>query len=176
MYTSTPRANTRIPPDENEGPRILASTLTVTIVAAIIMVSRFYVRLRMVKNIGWDVSGMSRSVKKPTDHFLPGLYDDNGDDHGMLNMCLRLRTTLMNIQCVAGEIIIVPSVYLGAGRHVQYIDSEDFKRAFQLNFVTQPLYLCAICFVKLSVGFFLLRIAVETYYRRIIIGFMGKFR
>jgi hypothetical protein len=84
MYTLTPRANTGIPPDENEGPSILASTLTVTIVATIIMVARFYVRLRMVKNVGWDVSGMSRTVEKPVDHFPLGLYDDNSDDYGAI--------------------------------------------------------------------------------------------
>jgi tellurite resistance protein TehA-like permease len=43
----------------------------------------------------------------------------------------------------------------------------------KLNFVSQPLYLFAICFVKLSIGFFLLRIAVHRFYRRLIIGIMG---
>jgi hypothetical protein len=44
----------------------------------------------------------------------------------------------------------------------------------KLNFLSQPVYLFAICFLKLSVGFFLLRIAVKPVYKRIIIGIMGE--
>lgn len=50
----------------------------------------------------------------------------------------------------------------------------DFQRAFKLNFATQPIYLIAICVVKESIGFFLLRIAVQKMYKRIIIGIMGQ--
>lgn len=45
----------------------------------------------------------------------------------------------------------------------------------KLNFISQPIYLLAICFVKISVGFFLLRIAVRPFFRRLIIGIMGQF-
>jgi hypothetical protein len=44
----------------------------------------------------------------------------------------------------------------------------------KLNFISQPVYLFAICFLKLSVGFFLLRIAARSVYKRIITGIMGK--
>jgi hypothetical protein len=81
----------------------------------------------------------------------------------------------MNIQCITGQCIIIPEVYFGAGRHIQYIDLEDFKNGFKLNFITQSVYLFAICFVKISVGFFLLRIAVKVAYRRLIIGIMGEY-
>jgi hypothetical protein len=40
--------------DENQGPVILGSTLTVTIAALITMVTRLYVRVRMIRNVGWD--------------------------------------------------------------------------------------------------------------------------
>lgn len=42
-------------PDENEGPRILAATLTVTSVALITTIARLFVRIRMIRNVGWDV-------------------------------------------------------------------------------------------------------------------------
>lgn len=61
---------------------------------------------------------------------------------------------------------------LGAGRHIDQIPPQDFQEAFKLNFVTQPLFLWAICLVKLSIGFFLLRVAVTPFYRRAIIGVM----
>jgi hypothetical protein len=63
-------------------------------------------------------------------------------------------------------------VRLGAGRHIQYIDPVDFANGYKLNFITQPLYLYAICLVKISVGFFLLRIAAQPLYRHIITGIM----
>jgi hypothetical protein len=77
-------------------------------------------------------------------------------------------------QCIAGQCIIVPEVYYGAGRHIEYIEMEHFKTSFRLNFVTQPMYLFAICLTKISVGLFLLRIAVRPFYRRLVIGIMGK--
>jgi hypothetical protein len=78
------------------------------------------------------------------------------------------------VLCIAGQCIIVPQVYYGAGRHIEYIRIPDFQTSFKLNFITQPLYLFAICLTKISVGFFLLRIAVQPFYRRLIIGIMGK--
>jgi hypothetical protein len=41
--------------DENQGPAILGATLTVTIVALITTSTRMYVRIRMIRNVGWDV-------------------------------------------------------------------------------------------------------------------------
>jgi hypothetical protein len=41
--------------DENQGPAILAATLTVTIAALITTVTRMYVRIGMIRNVGWDV-------------------------------------------------------------------------------------------------------------------------
>lgn len=84
-------------------------------------------------------------------------------------------TRLTSFQCIAGQCIIIPQVYYGAGRHIEYIELPDFQTSFKLNFITQPLYLFAICLAKISVGFFLLRIAVQPFYRRLIIGIMGKF-
>lgn len=73
-----------------------------------------------------------------------------------------------------GQGLIIPEVRYGAGKHIEYIDPADFGNGLKLNFITQPLYLFAICFVKLSVGFFLLRIAVEPFYRRLIISIMSE--
>ena len=78
----------------------------------------------------------------------------------------------MKVQCIVGQCIVIPEVYHGAGSHIEYVDPKDFQQAFKLNFITQPLYLFAICFVKISVGFFLLRIAVRPFYRRLVIGIM----
>ena len=41
-----------------------------------------------------------------------------------------------------------------------------------VNFVNQPIYLFAICFVKLAVGAALMRIATKPIYKRSILGVM----
>lgn len=43
-------------PNENQGPTILGATLTVTIAALLTTIARLYVRMRMIRNVGWDVS------------------------------------------------------------------------------------------------------------------------
>ncbi|PSN70207.1 hypothetical protein BS50DRAFT_308404 [Corynespora cassiicola Philippines] len=125
-------------PVEDAGPLILGATLTVTGLALITMVTRLYVRLKMIRNVGWDDYVMSFAMAL----------------------------------CIAGQIIIIPQVYYGAGRHIDQIPLDDIHLALKLNFITQPIYLFAICIIKLSIGLFLLRIATETTYRRMIIGIM----
>lgn len=43
-------------PEENEGPTVLAATLTVTSVAFIVVAARLWVRLGMIHSFGFDVS------------------------------------------------------------------------------------------------------------------------
>lgn len=60
---------------------------------------------------------------------------------------------------LAEMVVIVPEVRYGAGRHVQYIvPASDAVVGLHLNFVTQPLCLISLCFTKVSVGLFLLRL------------------
>ncbi|KAI8937113.1 hypothetical protein NX059_006327 [Plenodomus lindquistii] len=125
--------------DERQGPMILGATLTVTIAALITTISRLYVRVKLIRNVGWD-------------------------DYLMVSAM---------ILCIAGQGVVIPQVHYGAGRHIEYIKPADFATAFKLNFITQPLYLFAIALVKLSVGSFLLRIANQPFYRRLIIGIMA---
>ncbi|KAF1975454.1 hypothetical protein BU23DRAFT_458233 [Bimuria novae-zelandiae CBS 107.79] len=132
-----PRDDSR--PIDNDGPRILGVVLAITIFALITMVARLFVRVKLIRNVGWDDYCMSFAM----------------------------------LLCITGACIVIPQVRLGAGRHVGNIPPKDFQIAFKLNFVTQPIYLIAICVVKLSVGFFLLRIAILPLYRRAIQGIMA---
>lgn len=54
--TMIQRADAAMRPYENQGPTILGATLTVTILAVATTIARLYVRIRMIRNIGWDVS------------------------------------------------------------------------------------------------------------------------
>ncbi|PVH91818.1 hypothetical protein DM02DRAFT_545072 [Periconia macrospinosa] len=41
-------------PKENYGPTVLGVTITVTIIALITLIARLYVRVKMIRNVGWD--------------------------------------------------------------------------------------------------------------------------
>jgi hypothetical protein len=57
MHMVTQRAEALpVRPNENQGPTILGATMTVTIAALITMIARLFVRIHMIRNIGWDVS------------------------------------------------------------------------------------------------------------------------
>ncbi|KAK3319502.1 integral membrane protein [Cercophora scortea] len=67
--------------------------------------------------------------------------------------------------------IIIPEVGYGAGRHVEYIDPpSNITKGLHLNFATQPLCLIGLCFTKVSVGLFLLRLTTSKRFRYFIIG------
>ncbi|KAG8676122.1 hypothetical protein FPOAC2_02205 [Fusarium poae] len=72
----------------------------------------------------------------------------------------------------AGEGAIIASVVYGAGQHIGDVDPAVFQKGMKLNFISQPIFLIAICVVKLSVGFALLRIASTKFYRWLICGIM----
>ncbi|KAF9879174.1 hypothetical protein CkaCkLH20_03407 [Colletotrichum karsti] len=73
---------------------------------------------------------------------------------------------------VAGGAVMIPQVRNGAGRHRGDVEEDVFGLGVKLNFVTQLLYLCGICNVKLSVGCSLLRIASKNVYKQVIMCIM----
>lgn len=83
----------------------------------------------------------------------------------------------------AEMMVIIPQVMLGAGRHVQYIDEDDFVKGLHLNFVTQPLCLVALLLTKLSVGLFLVRLTATKRHKILVwcimiftvLSFIGNF-
>ncbi|KAK4125698.1 hypothetical protein N657DRAFT_678768 [Parathielavia appendiculata] len=74
---------------------------------------------------------------------------------------------------LAGQGVVWASVAHGAGRHIGDIPLSDLPMGLKLNFVSQPIYLIAICVVKLAVGSMLLRIANTPFYKRLIISIMA---
>lgn len=56
MYTLGRRQGPFNRPDESRAVEILGATLTVTIAALITTIARMYVRIAMIKSVGWDVS------------------------------------------------------------------------------------------------------------------------
>lgn len=50
-------------PDENGAVNILVSTVLVITLATIVVLARVYVRLFMIRNLGWDVSCVNASSR-----------------------------------------------------------------------------------------------------------------
>ncbi|KAK0752753.1 hypothetical protein B0T18DRAFT_310225, partial [Schizothecium vesticola] len=81
--------------------------------------------------------------------------------------------TLAVALSVSGQGIVWGSVVNGAGRHMGDIPLENLGAGLKLNFISQAIYLVAICIVKLAVGAMLLRIASVAIYKVITKSLMG---
>lgn len=81
--------------------------------------------------------------------------------------------TVRQFMSLAGMAVVIPEVKYGAGRHAAYLDPAVNMKGLKINFITQPIYLWAIPTVKISVGFFLARIAPSKYYKWILHGTIG---
>ncbi|RMZ15511.1 hypothetical protein D0860_01636 [Hortaea werneckii] len=87
---------------------------------------------------------------------------------GWDDICIAAAMTVMLVELA----VIIPSVSLGAGRHVEYLDPKANIQGLHLNLVTQPLCLIALWLTKLSVGLFLIRLTPSKRHVRIIWGVM----
>jgi hypothetical protein len=81
--------------------------------------------------------------------------------------------TLTTAFSIVGFVLTVVQANNGAGRHRGDVPPDTYQYGLFVNFINQPIYLFAICFVKLAVGAALMRIANEKVYKRLIMGVMG---
>ncbi|KAL7765398.1 hypothetical protein ACKLNR_003314 [Fusarium oxysporum f. sp. zingiberi] len=125
-------------PDENGAVDILASTVLVITLATIVVLARVYVRLFMIRNIGWDDAFMIFTIALSW----------------------------------AGQGVIFAQLAYGGGKHIGDVDPDVYMTGMKLNFISQPIFLIAICIVKLSVGCALLRIASTKFYKWLILSIM----
>jgi len=73
---------------------------------------------------------------------------------------------------VSGEGVVWSSVVNGAGRHLGDVPPQNLRTGLKLNFISQAIYLIAICAIKLTVGAMLLRIASIPFYKHLIKSLM----
>ncbi|KAK8057055.1 integral membrane family protein [Apiospora saccharicola] len=143
-------------PDDYRGSEILGAVIATTSVALITVLARLWVRLTMVHKMGSDVS----LTYLPSFDFI--VERINQDWAMIIAMTLSL----------AGLGVVIPQVYYGAGRHIVYLAPDVATMGLKINFVSQAVYLWAIPAVKMSIGLFLLRIAPNKIYRRMLQGVM----
>ncbi|KAH7006752.1 hypothetical protein EDB80DRAFT_841889 [Ilyonectria destructans] len=72
-----------------------------------------------------------------------------------------------------GQGLVIPQVFHGAGRHIGDVNPASYRIGLKLNFISQPIFLIAICVAKLSIGSSLLRIASTKGYKYLILSIMG---
>lgn len=104
-----------------------------------------------------------------------GLHYVHSDDLCRSSISITFYSQTDCCQSIVGQGIVVPEVHYGAGRHLGHVPDEDYQYGLKLNFISQPIYLWAPYFIKMSVGLFLLRIAATRGFRRIIVFIMGKY-
>jgi hypothetical protein len=81
--------------------------------------------------------------------------------------------TLTMACSIVGFALTVVQANNGAGRHRGDVPADTYQYGLFINFINQPIYLFAICFVKLAVGAALMRIATVRFYKLTIMGVMG---
>lgn len=89
MYATLPREESQ--PIEDDGPRLLGAVLGITLFALVTMVARLYVRIRLIRNVGWDVR-FTRDLRSDRILTIAGLLhvirDDSGEMYCYLTSCL----------------------------------------------------------------------------------------
>jgi hypothetical protein len=81
--------------------------------------------------------------------------------------------TLTTACSIVGFALTIVQAKYGAGRHRGDVPADIYQYGMLVNFISQPIYLFAICFAKLAVGAALLRIAADRFYKYVILGVMG---
>lgn len=85
-------------------------------------------------------------------------------------------TRTLQILAVTVFAIFVQGTHHGMGRHFSTIPPEEYTALFYGIFWQGLLVVFAVSFVKLSIAFFLLRLAQRTHYKRFLYGVIGLYR
>jgi hypothetical protein len=72
--------------------------------------------------------------------------------------------------------LFVKVVTLGMGKHVEALPPANIGPLFKFLYFYAVFIIFAYSFIKLSIGFFLLRLADRTRWRLFLQGTLGKFR
>ncbi|PSN73976.1 hypothetical protein BS50DRAFT_670466 [Corynespora cassiicola Philippines] len=130
---------------ENIAPKLLAIDCTLFGLAMITVLMRYYVRIFMLKMFGWDDVMM-------------------------------LISAILSITCLA---LFVKLIELGLGKHVEALTmgvadpTQLIYDIFAYMYFYSLFIIFAYSFIKLSIGFFLLRLADRTRWRRFLQGTIG---
>ncbi|KAK8102401.1 hypothetical protein PG984_015547 [Apiospora sp. TS-2023a] len=79
------------------------------------------------------------------------------------------------IAAIGSMVCFVGECQTGAGKHVWDIDMSLFPAFLRWQYIHGILLVVGISLVKISIGFFLLRLIQHRWYRRVIITTQGKY-
>jgi hypothetical protein len=103
---------------------------------------------------------------------------DDGHLSGMSGATCPLTNyhSLSKLQCLSTICLglFVHVISLGLGRHAEAFPLENFSPFFKVMYFYSISIIFAYSFIKLSIGFFLLRLADRTKWRPFLIGMLGQ--
>jgi len=140
-------------PNENAGPTVITIYTVLTLLSALTVSLRIFVRVKIVRSFGLDDVFISFAM--------------------VWVLCQTHRSSFPNgsqMQWLAVFGITIASVKYGTGRHAIYLDKAATIQALKYNFISQPLVSWTLCSVKISICLLLVRITPRRTYRRIFHG------
>ena len=143
--------------NDSNAPAILAIIGTFAGLSMFMVLLRIYVRAFMLKTFGMD-DGM---IIVATLCCIGNLVDWVGFTH--IGNHILMHTDHSNLRDV------------GIGRWDAYITLDDLSNIFHWNFFNSLIIVCGIVFVKLSLGFMLLRFVSKGKFRIVLWGLIGQF-
>lgn len=166
---------------EDFGPTLLAIDCTLFGIATITMILRIYVRVFMLKMFGIDgTSTSARPFCFPSRRFVPVIWKSlstNSYTYKNVELSNSLLDWLMLIAMalsITTTGLFIKVITLGLGRHFDpsglAFPLANMPAFFKYVYVYAILIIFAYSFIKLSIGFFLLRLADRTRWRTFLIA------
>jgi hypothetical protein len=164
---------------ENDGPKLLAISCTLFGVAMVTVILRFYVRIFVLRMFGID--GWSSS--SPHEQHYSNRSDGRLDDGGISGVCSSFHTDviavlaadlfyqLLSVACLG---FFAKVISLGIGKHAAAVNPTNILPILSYMYFYSICIILAYSFIKLSIGFFLLRLADRTNWRKFLQGTLGQ--
>lgn len=160
LFSLQKAVSTMDPPNDTKAPRIIAVAASLAGIAAVVVIQRIYVRIWMLRRFGTDdclmILAMVRIIAVP-----------EMSEYAQLNSKQALSFGVVG--CFAGE------SHHGLGRYTRYISDDDQQMLRKYTYFHALIVMIGISTVKVSIGFFLLRVAEQSKFKTFIIGMIGQF-
>lgn len=132
-------------PDENKGPRLVASVWACNALSTIFVALRIFTRAKLTKGLPWydDAVIVLSLVSFQTWH--------------PLSVVSRLLTRRKQVLGLTAGGVETAAVKAGMGRHSIYLTPSNLSRALELNTISQPFLIIGFSFPKIAVALLLFR-------------------
>ena len=138
-------------------PQLRAICLSLMILALVAVLTRVYIRIRILRVFRLD------------DYFIVLAMVSN-----YIDICWSAANHQKQAFSVASSCIFLHVVMLGMGRHIWAIPPHNLKPLLMYIFIVGVLVPLSVCFVKLSIAFFLFPLTKQTRFRQLLWAIIGR--